>query len=145
MYLGERVLEETIVFYAQCQDTDGSAINAAAGPTYSVYEEETGAPIVAAGTAMAKLGAELGLYSEELALAAGTGFQDDAWYVIRITGTVDGETPASTHTFKIMPASTPAAVADAVWDEAKAGHQGETIMGNIAEDLDAMETTVEEG
>jgi hypothetical protein len=145
MYLGERVLEETIVFYAQCQDTDGSFIDAGPGNvTYAVYEEETGAAIF--GGIMALLGGVgSGLYSEELALTAAAGFQDDAWYVIRITATVDGETPASTHTFKIMPASTPAAVADAVWDEAKAGHQGETIMGNIAEDLDAMETTVEEG
>lgn len=36
-------------------------------------------------------------------------------------------------------ASTPAAVAAAVWNALKAAHQGETIMGNIAEDLDNLE------
>ncbi len=150
MYLGERVLEETIVFYAQCQDTDGSAINVGPGDvTYSVYEEETGVPIIAAGTVMAKLGVELGLYSEALALAAVTGFQDDAWYVIRMTGTVDGETPAATHNFKIMPAPTtpptPAVIADQVWEEDKVDHRGPNKMGNIAEDTDNLQTAVREG
>ena len=50
MYLGERVLEETFPFYAQCQDTDGSFIDANIGTmTYDIYEEETAVPIIAAG------------------------------------------------------------------------------------------------
>jgi hypothetical protein len=41
--------------------------------------------------------------------------------------------------------SSPGAVADAVWQEPKADHQGDTIMGNIAQDTDDLAFTGNEG
>lgn len=147
MYLGERTIGETLPFYAQCQDTAGSAINSSTDDLdYDIYANENAAAI-ATGTMTHLDAGALGNYSESIVLTD-PPFAADTWYEIRMypSGNIDGETPAAIHCFHIVAATpTPGDIADAVWQEAKAGHQGAAIMGNIAEDTDNLQATVREG
>lgn len=121
MYLGERELEEAVVFYAQMIDTGGSQIDATGNVNYIVREGELGA-VVFAGQMTLLGGVGTGFYSETLDLLALFGYQADTWYSIWISAIVDGELPAAFHTFKIVNRPTLGDIADAVWDEPTAGH-----------------------
>lgn len=103
MFLGQRTLETNLTFYAQFINNTGAASNVdAALPTYTIYEEETAAAILA-GNLTQQGGWGAGLYSEQVNLAAVAGFLAGRDYVIRITGTIDAVDPAAIHHFNIGP------------------------------------------
>lgn len=137
MWLGDRSIGDALPFAFQANDTGGSASNGA-NMSYQVVDLDTGA-VVAGPAAMAQIAAITGLYGATITLTD-PPYTEGHDYSIRGTGTVDGETPAAVYSFRIAPS-----VGDQVWDEPKADHQGETIMGNIAEDTDNLQVTAEEG
>lgn len=130
MFLGRIPLGESIVFPAQTIDTGGSAANAAAAPSYLVIQDEGAVP--AAGV-MAQAFGQIGFYLETLAITAPT-YAVGSTYTIRISATVDGETPAAVHTFMVVaPVTIPSAatIAAAVWDETVVGHAHAQTFGAL--------------
>jgi len=115
MFLGRVPLGEDLVFPAQCIDTAGSAANvdAAGVPAYVVIEDE--AALVAAGVMVQPFG-QVGFYLETLTIVNPT-YSVGSTYNIRISATVDAETPAAAHNFVVIDP-----IGDQVWDEPTAGH-----------------------
>lgn len=91
----------SVTFYFQFVNTTGSAADPTS-PTYGVYEDTATDPMLSGS--LTKLedtgGVADGLYKVQLSISSGNGFEDGKSYVIRGTGTVDGETPAGIHVFR---------------------------------------------
>ncbi len=83
----------------------GAATDATGDPTYRVYEDETGTPILT-GT-MAKLddANTIGFYSEELTISSGNGFEAGRSYTIYISATVGSVTGTTERHFACWPAT----------------------------------------
>lgn len=140
---GAYEIGDPVIFPAQTIDTAGSRVDATVGPSYLVFEDEN--PVAVDGGVMTLLGAVgTGIYSESVTLTD-PPYSAGHRYTISMTATVDGEDPADFWVFDVVAASSAPpdinAIADQVWDEAKADHQGATIMGNIAEDTDNLDFT----
>ena len=141
---GAYEIGDSVPFHAQCNDTSGSAADATVGPSYLVYENEN--PVAVGGGVMTLQGAVgSGFYGETIAVLTDPPYSAGNRYTIRMTATVDGQDPADFWVFDIVaPNPNPPDendIADQVWDEPKADHQGATIMGNIAEDTDNLDFT----
>jgi len=137
MNLGDYQQDDDLVFAVQCVDTGGSAAASAPVPSYRIYRDEVAAA-VATGN-MAQLDGQTGFYAETVALAAAT-FADGR-YSIRVSATVDGETPAVVLFFRVGDPTT----AFQTWQQDKADHQDNSIMGDIATDVDELSFTGQEG
>lgn len=142
---GAYQIGDSVIFHAQCNDTSGSAADATVGPSYLVYENENPVAVwVGAMTQPPQGGVGSGFYGETIILAD-PPFSAGNRYTIRMTGTVDGQDPADFWVFDVVSANPNPpdedAIADQVWEEAKADHQGADKMGNIAEDTDNLDFT----
>lgn len=98
----EAILGQNLTFTAQVTDTSGAPSDAAALPTYSVYEDETGTAILT-GT-MAKLddAGTTGFYSEQIGVTTANGFELWKTYIVRATATVGGTAVAMTDHFLVV-------------------------------------------
>ncbi|MCK5488062.1 MAG: hypothetical protein KAI86_17705, partial [Desulfobacterales bacterium] len=76
--------------------TDADAV-----PTYRVYEDETGTPILTGSTAKLDDAGTTGYYSEQITLSAANGLEKGKTYTIRMSATVGGVAGAMSHTFQI--------------------------------------------
>jgi hypothetical protein len=83
----------------------GAATDATGDPSYRVYEDETGTPILT-GT-MGKLddANTTGFYSEELTISSGNGFEAGKTYTIYITATVGSIAGTTERHFACWPAT----------------------------------------
>lgn len=101
-YLGSWKINDYVTFTAQTSSSTGAQTDADAVPTYDIYEDETGTPLVDSQN-MAKLddAGTTGFYSEQVQLTAATGFEKGKSYTVRIAATVGGVTGATTHNFQI--------------------------------------------
>ncbi|HUU54503.1 MAG TPA: hypothetical protein VMY87_06240 [Armatimonadota bacterium] len=86
------VLSKTLTFSVTTRNASGGAVDADASPTYRIYEDETGTPIMT-GT-MSKLDdpSTTGFYAETITLAASSGFEPYKTYTIYVEGLVAGVT-----------------------------------------------------
>ncbi len=103
MYYGSHAIDDFLTFGARTHTPLTSAdVDADSVPTYDVYEDETGTPIVSAAS-MAKLndGGSLGLYSERIQLTAGIGYEQGKSYHIDVHSVVAGVTSSELHFFQI--------------------------------------------
>lgn len=106
------LLENNLTFSICTHDADtGALTDASAAPTYRIYEDETGTPILT-GT-MAKLddAGTLGFYTELIACTTANGFEAGKSYTIYIEATVDGITGGIAYAFTVAPALIAANVA----------------------------------
>lgn len=96
-----RRIGDTLRIYAQFVNTTGSAA-AATSVTWRIYKEADGTA-VANDTMTAVDGASaVGLYRNTSTITmSGGSWTDETEYVVRVTGTIDGETPAAISTFRI--------------------------------------------
>jgi len=102
MYLGFNKIDDTLTFTIQCKDADGNDSDADSVPSYRVYENETGTPILT-GT-MAKLDDSntLGFYSEQITLSAANGLEVGKSYSIRINFVIDTVNRSALRAFSMI-------------------------------------------
>ena len=91
------ILGQNITFTVQAKSGTGAPADATGDVSYSIYEDETGTAILT-GT-MAKLAAQTGFYSEQIACTADNGFEQYKTYTIRISATVVAVAVAVAYSF----------------------------------------------
>ena len=77
------------VFAQTTQYSTGAAFDAAAPPTYRVYEQITGTPILTGSLALVDDANTTGFYGALLTLSAANGFEEDKFYTVRSEAAVD--------------------------------------------------------
>ena len=131
----EVYIGDSLVFSCCCHDPDtGVLTDADSAPTYRVYEDETATAILAGTMAILDTDNTTGFYTEQIACSAGNGFEDGKSYTIYIEATVDLDPGGICYGFRVVTELTAAAVADAIWDEAKADH---VASGSFGEEVQA--------
>ena len=94
----------TLTFSVNVKGADNAPQDADAVPTYKVYETEIETPIVTG--AMSKMDDDdtTGFYAETLTLSAGSGFEENGVYTLRIECAVGGVSLAKGYTFQCVTA-----------------------------------------
>src|SRR3990172_3473078 len=101
-YLGSWAIDDALTFYANTTRFDtGAATDADSVPSYRVYEEETGTPLLTGSMALLDSANTAGFYSEQITLSAANGFEAGKSYSIYIAATVNLVAGASHHTFQV--------------------------------------------
>jgi len=102
MYLGSWKIDDVLTFTCNTHTpATGAVTDADTVPTYRVYEDETGTPILTGSTAKLDDAGTTGYYSEQITLSAANGLEKGKTYTIRVSATVGGVTGAMSHTFQI--------------------------------------------
>ena len=102
MYLGSWKIDDVLTFTCNTHTpSTGAVTDADAVPTYRVYEDETGTPILTGSTAKLDDAGTTGYYSEQITLSAANGLEKGKTYTIRMSATVGGVAGAMSHTFQI--------------------------------------------
>lgn len=102
MNLGSWKIDDNLTFTCNTHRVDtGAATDADSPPTYRVYEDETGTPLLTGSMALLDDGNTVGFYSEQIALSAANGFEKGKCYSIRIAATVNSVSGAVIRTFQI--------------------------------------------
>lgn len=86
----------------QCVDPNtGAPSDATGSPTFRVYEADTDVAIQNGTLAIAETAAVDGLYSVELLLTSGLGYETNKSYIVRCQAVVSGQTGAAIAAFRI--------------------------------------------
>jgi len=102
MYLGSWKIDDTLTFTCNTHTpSTGAVTDADAVPTYRVYEDETGTPILTGSTAKLDDAGTTGYYSEQITLSAANGLEKGKTYTIRMSATVGGVTGTMSHAFQM--------------------------------------------
>jgi hypothetical protein len=104
MYLGSWKIDDLLTFTVNTHDPDTTgnpAKDADSVPTYRVYEDETGTPLLTGSMAKLDDANTTGFYSEQITLSAANGFEKGKCYNIRIEATVDTIVGVTTRNFQI--------------------------------------------
>ena len=135
-YLGSWNIDSLMTFPANTHRFDtGVATDADSAPSYRVYEDETGTPILTGSMALLDSSNTAGFYSEQLSLTAGNGFERGKSYTIYISATVNAVTGTMSHTFQVGAD----VVAERLGTQAKADVNAEVV------DVMATDTYAEPG
>lgn len=147
MYLGSWKIDDVLTFACNTHTpSTGSVTDADAVPSYRVYEDETGTPILTGSTAKLDDAGTTGFYSEQITLSAANGLEKGKTYTIRLSAAVGGITGTMSHTFQmeaevdanivsdtsVAQAST--ALTNVTWTDAKAAfidHAISTVDTNV--------------
>ena len=102
MYLGSWKIDDNLTFTCNTHTaSSGAATDADAVPSYRVYEDETGTPILTGSMAKLDDANTTGFYSEQIALSAANGFEKGKSYTIYISAAVSSTTGTMSHSFQI--------------------------------------------
>jgi hypothetical protein len=97
-----RYVDDAYTFYAVTTRFDtGNATDGDSAPTYRIYEEETGTPLLTGSMALLDSGNTAGLYSEQVTLSAANGFEVGKCYCVYIAGTVNSVAGADIREFVV--------------------------------------------
>lgn len=97
-----RYVDDTYTFYAVTTRFDtGNATDADSAPSYRIYEEETGTPLLTGTMALLDSSNTAGLYSEQVTLSAANGFEVGKCYCVYIAGTVNSVAGADIREFVV--------------------------------------------
>lgn len=89
MYLGSWRINDFVTFSVNTHmASTGNETDADSAPTYRIYEDETGTPIVTGSMAKLDDAGTTGFYSERVQLLAASGFEKGKTYTVRVTATV---------------------------------------------------------
>lgn len=103
-YLGTWPIDALLTFVCNTQVfSTGVATDADSVPTYRVYEDETGTPILTGSMALLDSANTAGFYSEQITLSAANGFETGKAYSIYIAATVSSVAGATHRTFQVQP------------------------------------------
>ena len=94
------ILEYSYVWSIQTRNSQGANADADSAPTYSIYEHEVSTAIVT-GT-MTKLGSNAGLYTEDIDLAAASGFETLHSYQLKVDWTISGRAFSDVYSFIVV-------------------------------------------
>lgn len=101
-YLGSWKIDDVVCWTVNTHDpTTGGAVDADAAPTYRIYEDETGTPILTGTMALLDASNTNGQYSECVTASAANGFEKGKNYNIRVAATVGSVTGAKDKNFQI--------------------------------------------
>lgn len=106
MNLGSWEIDDLLTFCVNTHDPEtGTETDADDVPSYRVYENETGTPILTGSMAKLDDSNTTGFYSEQITLSAANGFEVGKSYNIRITGVVGGVTGSTVRFFQMQAAA----------------------------------------
>lgn len=118
MYLGSWKIDDLLTFTITTHDPTNSALtDADSNPSYRVYEDETGTPILTGSMAKLDDANTTGFYSEQITLSAANGFEKGKCYSIYISATVVGVTGATVRQFQVGAEVNPDSILDAALSE----------------------------
>lgn len=101
-YYGSWKIDDLLTFCANTHRFDtGAATDADAAPSYRVYEDETGTPILTGTMALLDSSNTAGFYSEQITLSAANGFEKGKCYSVYISATVNSVVGTTHHNFQI--------------------------------------------
>lgn len=104
-YIGSWKIDDLLTFYCNTQVfATGVATDADSVPTYRVYEDETGTPLLTGSMALIDSANTAGFYSEQITLSAANGFERGKCYSIYIAATVSSVAGATHRTFQLAAA-----------------------------------------
>lgn len=83
------IIDKSLTFYVNTHDGVAGVIDADSVPSYRIYEDETGTPILTGSMAKLDDTNTVGYYSEAIACSAANGFEVGKSYCIRILATID--------------------------------------------------------
>ena len=110
MNLGRWEIDDFLTFTCNTHDPEtGAATDADAVPSYRVYEDETGTPILTGTMALLDSANTAGFYSERIQLTAASGFETGKTYTIYISATVNSTEGTISHSFQVEAALATAA------------------------------------
>ncbi|KKN29614.1 hypothetical protein LCGC14_0842280 [marine sediment metagenome] len=102
MYLGSWDIDDLLTWTVNAHDpTTGGVSDGDGVPTYRVYEDETGTPIITGSMALLDDANTVGFYSEQITLSAGNGLEYGKGYSIRVIVTVGGLDGVTIHCFQM--------------------------------------------
>lgn len=102
MNLGIWQIDDALTFTVQLQRFDtGNAADGDSAPSYRVYENETGTPLLTGTMALLDDANTTGFYSEQITLSAANGFEAGKCYTIRIAATVNSVAGATLRVFQV--------------------------------------------
>jgi len=102
-YIGSWKIDDLLTFTTQTQSfSTGAETDADAAPSYRVYEDETGTPILTGTMALLDDANTIGFYSEQITLSAANGFEKGKSYNVRIRAVVGGVASGSLRNFQIQ-------------------------------------------
>jgi hypothetical protein len=102
MFLGSYDIDDALTFSVNTHRVDtGAAADADSAPTYRVYEDETGTPILTGTMALLDDANTLGQYSEQITLSAANGLERGKCYTIRIAATVNSVAGSTIRQFQV--------------------------------------------
>jgi hypothetical protein len=88
-HLGSWKLSALLTFVCNTHDPGtGVAVDADSVPTYRIYEDETGTPLLTGSMALLDSAGTAGFYSEQVTLSAANGFEQGKSYNVYISATV---------------------------------------------------------
>jgi hypothetical protein len=101
-FLGRWEIDDLLTFPVNTHSpSTGAATDADSVPTYRVYEDETGTPILTGSMALLDGANTAGFYSEQITLSAANGFETGKSYTIYVSATVGGVVGTMAHTFQV--------------------------------------------
>lgn len=102
MFYGSRKIDDALTFACNTHAPTGAATDADSVPTYRVYEDETGTPILTGSMAKLDDTNTTGFYSEQISLSAANGFKVGKSYTVYIAATVSSVAATMHHAFTII-------------------------------------------
>jgi ActR/RegA family two-component response regulator len=118
MFLGQWAIDALLTFPCNTHDpTTGAATDADSAPTYRLFEDETGTPILTGSMALLDASNTAGFYSEQITLSAANGFEVGKTYTVYITATVASVAGTMSHTFQVVSVASSAPTAAAIRTE----------------------------
>ncbi len=125
-----KAIDDYVTFAVNTHDpTSGAEIDADAVPSYRIYEDETGTPILTGNMAKLDDANTLGFYSERIQLTAANGFENDKCYTIRVRAVVGGTAGSATIGIEVIDMPSVQDVVDGILDELLSAH---IIPGSVA-------------
>jgi len=104
MWCGQLLINDVFTFTAATHDATGEQTDADSVPSYRVYEDETGTPILTGNMAKLDDAGTTGFYSEQITLSTGNGFEVGKFYTAKILGIVDGITGNTLRCWQVIDA-----------------------------------------
>ena len=101
-YYGSWKIDALLTFVCDTHSsTTAGQTDADSAPTYRIYEDETGTPILTGTMALLDDSNTVGFYSEQVTLSAANGFERGKSYHVRIHAIVGSVAANITHNFQI--------------------------------------------
>lgn len=101
-YLGSWQIDDTLTWTVNTHDAStGAATDDDSVPSYRVYEDETGTPILTGSMAKLDDANTTGFYSEQITLSAANGFEKGKSYNIYVAATVDSVVGTDSFGFQV--------------------------------------------